>query len=187
LTSGHLLDPSQRHDSCTKHTLCGLQNHNRSHPQRGSLAACLGGNMQCVPRAGMFFHLQTPSTCKTCVPCAIHHFFYQIILNRTTLVPSRCPLLNIRISCCPNKSPRSSKSWASRHYSTNGARSHARRESTQTYTTAIYVATGSGPRMGPFSFQTSLTRTTDHMVNSGSESILGLIGTYVILFLIIHS
>jgi hypothetical protein len=45
LTSGHLLDPSQRHDSCMKHASCGLQNHEGSHPQRDSLAACLGGNI----------------------------------------------------------------------------------------------------------------------------------------------
>jgi transposase InsO family protein len=44
LTGGHLLDPSQRHDSCMKHVSCGLQNHEGSHPQRDSLAACLGGN-----------------------------------------------------------------------------------------------------------------------------------------------
>jgi hypothetical protein len=45
LTGGHLLDPSQRHNSCMKHTSCGLQNHEGSHPQRDSLAACLGGNI----------------------------------------------------------------------------------------------------------------------------------------------
>jgi hypothetical protein len=45
LTGGHLLDPSQRHDSCMKHASCGLQNHEGSHPQRDSLAACLGGNI----------------------------------------------------------------------------------------------------------------------------------------------
>jgi hypothetical protein len=45
LTGGHLLDPSQRHDSCMKHASCGLQNHEGSHPQRGGLAACLGGNI----------------------------------------------------------------------------------------------------------------------------------------------
>ena len=28
-----------------KHTSCGLQNHEGSHPQRDSLAACLGGNI----------------------------------------------------------------------------------------------------------------------------------------------
>jgi len=44
LTSGHLLDPSQRHDSCMKHVSCGLQNQEGSHPQRDSLAACLGSN-----------------------------------------------------------------------------------------------------------------------------------------------
>jgi len=45
LTGGHLLDPSQRHDSCMKHVSCGLQNQEGSHSQRGSLAACLGGNI----------------------------------------------------------------------------------------------------------------------------------------------
>jgi hypothetical protein len=45
LTGGHLLDPSQRHDLCMKHASCGLQNHEGSHPQRDSLAACLGGNI----------------------------------------------------------------------------------------------------------------------------------------------
>jgi len=44
LTSGHLLDPSQRHDLCMKHASCRLQNQEGSHPQRDSLAACLGGN-----------------------------------------------------------------------------------------------------------------------------------------------
>jgi hypothetical protein len=45
LTGGHLLDPSQRHDSCMKHASCGLQNQEGSHSQRDSLAACLGGNI----------------------------------------------------------------------------------------------------------------------------------------------
>jgi hypothetical protein len=36
---------------------------------------CLLNCLWCVLRAGMFFHLQTPSTCKTCVPHAIHRFF----------------------------------------------------------------------------------------------------------------
>jgi hypothetical protein len=45
LTGGHLLDPSQRHNSCMKHVSCGLQNHKGSHPQRDSLAACLGSNI----------------------------------------------------------------------------------------------------------------------------------------------
>jgi hypothetical protein len=45
LTGGHLLDPSQRHDSCMKHASCGLQNHEGSHPQQDSLAACLGSNI----------------------------------------------------------------------------------------------------------------------------------------------
>ena len=45
LTGSHLLDPSQRHDSCMKHASCGLQNQEGSHPQRDSLAACLGGNI----------------------------------------------------------------------------------------------------------------------------------------------
>jgi hypothetical protein len=45
LTSGHLPDPSEKHDSCMKHASCGLQNHEGSHPQRDSLAACLGGNI----------------------------------------------------------------------------------------------------------------------------------------------
>ena len=45
MTGGHLLDPSQRHNSCMKHTSCGLQSHEGSHPQRDSLAACLGGNI----------------------------------------------------------------------------------------------------------------------------------------------
>ena len=44
LTGGHLLDPLQRHNSCMKHASCGLQNHEGSHPQRDSLAACLDGN-----------------------------------------------------------------------------------------------------------------------------------------------
>ena len=45
MTGGHLLDPSQRHDLCMKHASCRLQNQEGSHPQRDSLAACLGSNI----------------------------------------------------------------------------------------------------------------------------------------------
>jgi hypothetical protein len=64
LTGGHLLDPSQRHDSCTKHASCGLQNHEGSHPQRDSLAACLGGNINSLPtRASDTQAMFTPEEC----------------------------------------------------------------------------------------------------------------------------
>ena len=56
LTGGHLLDPSQRHDSCMKHASCGLQNQEGSHSQRDSLAACLGSNTR--DRSGDSNHVQ---------------------------------------------------------------------------------------------------------------------------------
>jgi hypothetical protein len=77
LTGGHLLDPSQRHDSCMKHVSCGLQNHEGSHPQRDSLAACLGGNTFPVSHIN-----QHPSDSEDDVPTLSKHQTPSVVTSK---------------------------------------------------------------------------------------------------------
>ena len=91
-----------------KHTSCGLQNHEGSHPQRDSLAACLGGNNPHTPPEGANFDAMSndPQAFNTNISTGDTTLFAPLLQEDLTKLPPPFTITNrLNKSDFPKQAP----------------------------------------------------------------------------------